>query len=527
MVGTTQPGAVGQVRAQADRAVRQGARAGVGVGEQHGRVGATGARAARAPAPRRRRMLGLVALQGQGGQRHEGRQAHDLARPRPPARGRRPARPPPPATARPRGSAPRPPPRRHLRGPVGEPIGHVAPHGRQPRVAGARRDRRGALRRSDDGDRAARGLGREPRHGGEPAAGRDGLDHARVQVAEGRPGRGIVRRGGGSQQGHATAEGASRPFARGQDRACARLAFAMLPPVTRDFTWRDGERIVRFGRGALADAPDLLGDGYVLLTTPRAAAVGARPSSPAPRPSTTCRPGASTRSPATCASAVDGELFVALGGGRVVDVAKALAAAHRGAAARHPDDAERRRDDPRAPPRPRRRPGHAARAPADRAQRPGAERLAARGRPGGVGRQRARPRDRGPADAARLARAGARRPRGGAPARPRGRPRRARPRRAAGGLRHRLHRLRPAPRARPDARALRRRVARARERGDAAAHDRRPAPARARGAGRARRRGRRRDGGAGAAAGRSRGRPAAARPRGHRGRRWRRASTRS
>ena len=46
----------------------------------------------------------------------------------------------------------------------------------------------------------------------------------------------------------------------------------MLPPVTRDFTWRDGERIVRFGRGALADAPDLLGDGYVLLTTPRAAA---------------------------------------------------------------------------------------------------------------------------------------------------------------------------------------------------------------------------------------------------------------
>ena len=66
---------------------------------------------------------------------------------------------------------------------------------------------------------------------------------------------------------------------------------------------------------------------------------------------------------------------------------------------RDPDDAERRRDDARPPPRPRRRPGHAARAPADRAQRPGAERLAARGRPRGVGGQRARARDRGPAHA--------------------------------------------------------------------------------------------------------------------------------
>ena len=102
----------------------------------------------------------------------------------------------------------------------------------------------------------------------------------------------------------------------------------MLPAVTRDFTWRDGERIVRFGRGALAEAPDLLGDGYVLLTTPRAAGVGAAPSSPAPPPCTTCRPAASTRSPATCCDAVDGELLVALGGGRVIDVAKALAAAH-------------------------------------------------------------------------------------------------------------------------------------------------------------------------------------------------------
>lgn len=39
------------------------------------------------------------------------------------------------------------------------------------------------------------------------------------------------------------------------------------------FTWRDGERVVRFGRGALASAPELIGAApYALLTTPRAAA---------------------------------------------------------------------------------------------------------------------------------------------------------------------------------------------------------------------------------------------------------------
>ena len=103
----------------------------------------------------------------------------------------------------------------------------------------------------------------------------------------------------------------------------------MLPPVTRDFTWRDGERIVRFGRGALADAPDLLGDGYVLLTTPRAAA-----SAPAVVAGAAAvhhvagrARGRGRRRPARRRST--GELLVALGGGRVVDVAKALAAAHR------------------------------------------------------------------------------------------------------------------------------------------------------------------------------------------------------
>jgi alcohol dehydrogenase class IV len=109
----------------------------------------------------------------------------------------------------------------------------------------------------------------------------------------------------------------------------------MLPPVTRDFTWRDGERIVRFGRGALADAPDLLGDGYVLLTTPRAASgalavvAGAAAVHHVPT-------GRVDEVAGDLLEAVDGDLFVALGGGRVVDVAKALAAAHRGAAAAIP-----------------------------------------------------------------------------------------------------------------------------------------------------------------------------------------------
>jgi hypothetical protein len=38
------------------------------------------------------------------------------------------------------------------------------------------------------------------------------------------------------------------------------------------FTWHDGERVVHFGRGRVAEAVELLPDGYVLLTTGRARA---------------------------------------------------------------------------------------------------------------------------------------------------------------------------------------------------------------------------------------------------------------
>jgi alcohol dehydrogenase class IV len=97
--------------------------------------------------------------------------------------------------------------------------------------------------------------------------------------------------------------------------------------VIEPFTWQDGERTIAFGRGRVAEAEAVLGDRYLLLTTPRAAAAA---------------PGierlAATRLDVR-AGRVDeiaGELLdevprpragriVALGGGRAVDVAKALA----------------------------------------------------------------------------------------------------------------------------------------------------------------------------------------------------------
>ena len=96
-----------------------------------------------------------------------------------------------------------------------------------------------------------------------------------------------------------------------------------------DFSWVDGERLIRFGDGALADAPDLLRgrgfDGYALVTTERAveqaselrtraAAVLTVPPAPVPQ----------------AAAAIRGQVLrrplLGLGGGRVIDSAKALAA---------------------------------------------------------------------------------------------------------------------------------------------------------------------------------------------------------
>jgi len=107
------------------------------------------------------------------------------------------------------------------------------------------------------------------------------------------------------------------------------------------FTWVDGERLIRFGAGALAEAPGLIaqrGMGrYVLLTTARAAA--AAPAvvdgavavvevgdGPVPDAAAEIRADVAALGARGGAPGASGAALVALGGGRVIDVAKALAA---------------------------------------------------------------------------------------------------------------------------------------------------------------------------------------------------------
>ena len=93
------------------------------------------------------------------------------------------------------------------------------------------------------------------------------------------------------------------------------------------FTIRDGERTIRFGKGSAAEASGLLtGAGfadYTLLTTPRAA--GSAPLEPAS--TIDVPPGLVDQLSASLLhEAGDGPL-VALGGGRVIDTAKAIGGA--------------------------------------------------------------------------------------------------------------------------------------------------------------------------------------------------------
>lgn len=99
--------------------------------------------------------------------------------------------------------------------------------------------------------------------------------------------------------------------------------------MTDAFSWKDGERTIHFGRGRLADAPGILGERYTLLTTPRvrpmARAVADRAAEVHEVPS-----GRVDDLAAALVSEVDPDapLIVALGGGRVIDTAKAIAALH-------------------------------------------------------------------------------------------------------------------------------------------------------------------------------------------------------
>lgn len=94
------------------------------------------------------------------------------------------------------------------------------------------------------------------------------------------------------------------------------------------FDWRDGERRIVFGRGRVAEAVDLAGGaGFTLLTTDRAQRVA---------PHVVAAAGVVRDVPGGLVDEIagdlleavgEGERLVALGGGRVIDVAKALAAA--------------------------------------------------------------------------------------------------------------------------------------------------------------------------------------------------------
>ena len=96
------------------------------------------------------------------------------------------------------------------------------------------------------------------------------------------------------------------------------------------FTWADGERLIHFGEGALAEAPALLAargfEGYALLTTPRAEA--AAPDLTAGAALVAHVPARQVpRAAAAIRDEVAGRPLVGLGGGRVIDSAKALGGA--------------------------------------------------------------------------------------------------------------------------------------------------------------------------------------------------------
>jgi alcohol dehydrogenase class IV len=93
-----------------------------------------------------------------------------------------------------------------------------------------------------------------------------------------------------------------------------------------DFSWHDGERLVRFGRGAVSEAPALLGEGFTLLSTARARAMAPGVEQGAAR-ILEVGPGRVDELAAELRAQVSGDLIVGLGGGRVIDTAKALAAA--------------------------------------------------------------------------------------------------------------------------------------------------------------------------------------------------------
>jgi alcohol dehydrogenase class IV len=102
----------------------------------------------------------------------------------------------------------------------------------------------------------------------------------------------------------------------------------------RDFTWRDAERTIVFRAGALADSPETLDGGiwerFELLTTERG--LGAAPLELAARAEVLHQvaPGEVPQLAASLIGKIRNPTLVALGGGRVIDTAKAIAAVRGG-----------------------------------------------------------------------------------------------------------------------------------------------------------------------------------------------------
>jgi alcohol dehydrogenase class IV len=103
--------------------------------------------------------------------------------------------------------------------------------------------------------------------------------------------------------------------------------------VSEEFTWRDGERTIRFGAGAVGAAPELLEEhgfgGYALLTTERAASAAPAAADRAAELHHVPHGKVDEVSAALLAE-VGEQPLVALGGGRVVDTAKAIAGSRPG-----------------------------------------------------------------------------------------------------------------------------------------------------------------------------------------------------
>jgi alcohol dehydrogenase class IV len=101
-------------------------------------------------------------------------------------------------------------------------------------------------------------------------------------------------------------------------------------PGGREFTWRDGERTIVLRTGAFDDAADILAglgwDGFELLTTPRALADAPLELASAASAVHEVQRGQVAAVSAALVDAVRSTTLVALGGGRVIDTTKAIAA---------------------------------------------------------------------------------------------------------------------------------------------------------------------------------------------------------